>query len=60
MRARFAVIVGLVVALVVVLLWFLVVAPALHIGSVHMGAAVSALALLGGAVAALATYWGTE
>lgn len=60
MRARVSVLVGLLVALVAVAAWFWVVAPLLSIGSVYMGLAVSGLAVLGGAVAALATYWGTE
>lgn len=59
-RGEIALFTGVALTLALIAAWYLIVAPLLHLGSVNMGLAVSALCALSGTVAALATYWGTE
>lgn len=59
-RGEVALFTGVALTLALIATWYLIVAPLLHIGSVNMGLAVSALCALAGGIVALATYWGTE
>lgn len=59
-RAEIALTVGAILAVLLITTWAILAPALLHIQSDYMGMAVSVLAVLGGAVAALAFYWGTD
>jgi hypothetical protein len=59
-RAEIALTVGALLAVALIVAWAVLAPLLLHIQSDNMGMAVSVLSVFGGAIAALAFYWGAE
>lgn len=59
-RAEIALTLGAILAVLIITAWAVLAPLLLNITSDHLGMAVSVLSVLGGAVAALAFYWGAE
>lgn len=59
-RAEVALTVGAILAVLLITAWAVLAPVLLHIQSDHMGMCVSVLSVLGGFIAGLAFYWGTD